>query len=266
MAKRSTRNRVKTSVGKAASKKAAVKKKAAKKTSAGKAVAEKTKTKPTGAKKAAVKKTRLKKASAKKAAARKKAAKQDAARQKALQKRSRKQTVASPLETALSKRTKSELIHLLIELARDDRTIEREIELRFPVKMSADALIEATRQAIVDATAYDSRQANHNFDYDYAAYETVARNFTQLLDMGELDAVMILALELMRMGSEQVEMSDEGLMSEDLEDCLWVAIEAVANSSLADQEIIEWCDRLETLDAIGCHCDQELQQLKEECQ
>ena len=41
---------------------------------------------------------------------------------------------------------------------------------------------------------------------------------------------MELALSLMKSGSEQVEMSDEGLMTADIEDCLRVVIKAVKSS------------------------------------
>ena len=39
----------------------------------------------------------------------------------------------------------------------------------------------------------------------------------RLVQLGELDAAMKLSLELMKQGSYQVEMSDEGLMSDDIE-------------------------------------------------
>ena len=38
---------------------------------------------------------------------------------------------------------------------------------------------------------------------------------------------MELSLELMKQGSYQVEMSDEGLMTEDIEDCLNVVLKAL---------------------------------------
>ncbi|MCL4855208.1 MAG: hypothetical protein KJZ78_27915, partial [Bryobacteraceae bacterium] len=69
----------------------------------------------------------------------------------------------------------------------------------------------ATRQAIADATDFDERQINYNFDYDYEAYEAVKRNFGKLIDQGHLKAVMELSQELMKQGSCQVEMSDEGM-------------------------------------------------------
>jgi hypothetical protein len=80
-------------------------------------------------------------------------------------------------------------------------------------------LVAATRQAIADATAFDRRDINRNFDYDYGAYEELKRNLDHMIDAGQLPLAMRLALELMKQGSYQVEMSDEGLMTPDIEAC-----------------------------------------------
>jgi hypothetical protein len=41
------------------------------------------------------------------------------------------------------------------------------------VATTPDELVAATRQAIADATAFDARDINRNFDYDYEAYGEV---------------------------------------------------------------------------------------------
>ncbi len=91
-------------------------------------------------------------------------------------------------------------------------------------------LVAATRQAIADATDFDEREINYNFDYDYEAYSAVKRNFGRLIDLGLLHAAMELSLELMSQGSYQVEMSDEGMMTEDVEECLQVVIKALESA------------------------------------
>ena len=98
--------------------------------------------------------------------------------------------------------------------------IQRELETRFEVEPPVAELIVNTQCAIADATDYDERQINHNFDYDYGAYETIQRNFRSLIAAGRIEDVMELSLSLMRAGSHQVEMSDEGLMADDIEECL----------------------------------------------
>lgn len=45
-----------------------------------------------------------------------------------------------------------------------------------------------------------------------------------MIEQGELRLAMELSLELMKQGSNQVEMSDEGLMTDDIEACLRVVL------------------------------------------
>ena len=59
--------------------------------------------------------------------------------------------------------------------------------------------------------------------------------------MGHLREAMALSLGLMKQGSYQVEMSDEGLMTDDIEACLRVVINALKKSHLPPGDIIEWC-------------------------
>ena len=103
----------------------------------------------------------------------------------------------------------------------------RRLESRFEVEPPPEELVAATRQAIADATDFDEREINYNFDYDYEAYSAVKRDFGRLIDLGHLRDAMELSLELMSQGSYQVEMSDEGLMTDDIEECLEVVVKAV---------------------------------------
>ena len=73
-----------------------------------------------------------------------------------------------------------------------------------------DELVAATRQAIADATAFDARDINRNFDYDYEAYGEVKRNLGRLVASGQLRLAMQVALDLMKRGSHQVGMSATG--------------------------------------------------------
>jgi hypothetical protein len=161
----------------------------------------------------------------------------------------------------LSKQTKAVLVDTLIEIIEDDRTIERQLIQKFDVKQSSDSLIEQTRQAIADATAFDSRQMLTNFDYDYGAYQTVQKNFSKMIEGGELDAAMALAIELMKSGSEQVEMSDEGDMVGDIEDCLRVVIQAVKLSDLPGKSVKAWVQDLKHAECVDFICDEDLETL-----
>ena len=77
------------------------------------------------------------------------------------------------LRQALARRKKAELVDVLVELAEADRGILRQLTARFDVATTPDELVAATRQAIADATDFDERDINRNFDYDDEAYGEV---------------------------------------------------------------------------------------------
>jgi hypothetical protein len=112
------------------------------------------------------------------------------------------------------------------------------------VATTPDELVVATRQAIADATAFDARDINRSFDYDYEAYGEVKRNLGRLVASGQLGLAMRLALGLMERGSRQVGMSDERLMAEDIEDCLSVRIKAITNRDLPVEQVYARCSAM----------------------
>src|SRR5277367_606329 len=148
------------------------------------------------------------------------------------------------LRKALARRTKAELVDVLLELAQTDRGVLRQLTARFNVPAAPDQLVAATHQAIADATDFDEREINHNFAYDYEAYGEVKRNLGRLIESGQLRLAMQLALELMKQGSYQVEMSDEGMMTGDIEDCLSVVLKALKTCDLSADEVLAWCSAM----------------------
>ncbi len=58
--------------------------------------------------------------------------------------------VAKRLHKARAKRTKNELIDVLVELARDDRNVLRQLDARFELEAPPQELAVATRQAIAE--------------------------------------------------------------------------------------------------------------------
>jgi hypothetical protein len=151
---------------------------------------------------------------------------------------------AAMLRQALARRKTTELVDILIELAEADLAVLRQLTARFDVATAPAELVAATRQAITDATRFDVREINRNFAYDYAAYSEVKRNLGRMIGSGQLRQAMPLAVELMKRGSYQVEMSDEGLMTEDIEGCLSVVIEALRRCDLPASEVIAWCSTM----------------------
>ena len=169
---------------------------------------------------------------------------------------------AAALRQALARRKKAELVDVLVELAEADRGVLRQLTARFAVATAPDELIAATRRAIADATDFDEREINRNFDYDYEAYSEVKRNLGRLIGSSQLQQAMALALELMKQGSYQVEMSDEGLMTEDIEDCLNVVLEALRKCDLPAAEVIAWCSAMLESDRVGFIAREPLQSLR----
>jgi len=126
--------------------------------------------------------------------------------------------------------------------------------------------VDATGHAIADATDFDERDINRNFSYDYEAYSEVKRNLSRLIELGQLKTAMELSLDLMKEGSHQVEMSDEGLMTEEIEGCLSVVIEAVKQSRPPAHEVITWCSAMLKTDRVGFICERDLQTLRDSIQ
>jgi hypothetical protein len=169
---------------------------------------------------------------------------------------------AARLRETLSKRTKAELIDVLVELARADHKLLRRLDARFEPEAPLKAIVAATRQAIADATDFDEREINYNFDYDGEAYAEVKRNLSRLIGQGHLGHAMELSLELMKVGSCQVEMSDEGLMTADIEECFSVVAEALKNSKRPPDEVIVWCKEMMKSDRVGFIYERQLQDLQ----
>jgi hypothetical protein len=165
------------------------------------------------------------------------------------------------LRKALAKGTKAELVDILVELAQHDRSLFRRLGIQFHLKFPAEELVADTRLAIADATDFDERQINRNFDYDYAAYDEVKRSLGRLVAEGQLPLAMELCLELMKQGSYQVEMSDEGVMTADIEECLAVVVKALTKGDLPPADVIAWCDRMLKTDRVGFIYRKELQSL-----
>lgn len=166
------------------------------------------------------------------------------------------------LRKALGQQKKAELIDILVELAGEDRRLLRRLTEQFDVATPPPELIAATRQAIAEATDFDERDINRNFDIDYDAYAEAKRNLDRLIKLGQLRPALDLSLELMKQGSYQVEMSDEGLMTEEIEECLAVVIKSLPSCGLPADEVIQWCQAMHAADRVGFIADRELSALR----
>jgi uncharacterized Zn finger protein len=167
------------------------------------------------------------------------------------------------LRLLLARRSKAELVDLLLETAQEDQRIFRQLTTRLDVDATPEELVAATRQAIADATHFDKREINRNFDYDDKAYLEVKQNLDRLIGMGQLRLAMQLSLELMKQGSYQVEMSDEGLMKDDIEDCFRPVLESIGKGDLPAVEAIAWCSAMLDNDRVKFIATEPLESLRE---
>jgi hypothetical protein len=170
---------------------------------------------------------------------------------------------AQQLRAALARCSKEKLIEILSECARADRAAYRRIAAHVELPASPDDLVPMTRAAIADATAFDERDINRNFDYDAEAYREVQRNLQHLIELKQLRLAMELALELMAQGSYQVEASDEGLMTDDIQACLKSLLKALPQRDLPATEVRAWCTAMINADRVGFICDEDLRTLRE---
>ena len=111
---------------------------------------------------------------------------------------SKRANTTAGLRKALNARSKPELVKTSCWNWRR-RTVEF-----FGSSPAPTELVAATRRAIADATDFDDRDMNTNFDYDYEADEEVKRNLARLIASGQLRLAMELSMELMKQGSRQV--------------------------------------------------------------
>jgi uncharacterized Zn finger protein len=169
---------------------------------------------------------------------------------------------AAALRQALARRKKAELVDVLLELAQADRGMLRQLTSRFDVAAAPEELVAATRQAIAEATDFDAREINRNFDYDCEAYREVKRSLDRLIGVGRLRLAMQLSLELMKQGSYQVEVSDEGMMTDDIEDCLSVVLANLKKCDLPAVEVIAWCSAMLDNDRVGFIAREPLRSLR----
>ena len=165
------------------------------------------------------------------------------------------------IEKALRKRTKADLIETILMIAKDHPVVARELESRLDVEKPLDLLVVDLSSAIDRATDFDERMINHNFDVDWQTYEDVQNRLSQLIKLGHLEDAKSLALKLMKDGSYQVESSDEGLMTDEIGDCLKPVIRAV--KAIGGAEAAKWAFEMQVADRVGFICDNELAKLRD---
>jgi hypothetical protein len=164
------------------------------------------------------------------------------------------------VEKELHKWTKAELVAMILAIAKEHAIVARELEDRLTIEKPADLLVADVSSAIDRATDFDERMMNHNFAVDWQAYADVQKGLSQLVELGLLADAKSLALKLMKSGSYQVECSDEGLMTDNISECLKPVIRAV--KAAGSDEAVKWAGDMQAADRVRFICDKELAQLR----
>lgn len=169
---------------------------------------------------------------------------------------------SSLIDKALRQQTKVDLIALILRMADEHAVIARELEDQLNIEKPVSQLVPDVSAAIDRATSFDRRKMNRNFDVDWQAYAAVQKGLARLVELGHLADAKSLALHLMKAGSYQVECSDEGLMSDEICDCLRPVIEAV--EAAGGSEAAQWARDMSQADRVGVICHEELAELRGE--
>lgn len=164
------------------------------------------------------------------------------------------------IDRALRTRTKADLIAMILALAKEHPVVARELERRLNIEKPVELLVADVSSAIDRATDFDECMMNYNFDVDWQAYDDVRKGLSLLVKLGRLAEAKSLALKLMKDGSYQVECSDEGMMSDDICECLKPVIQAV--KAAGGVEAAKWAGEMQEADRVGFICDQELAVLR----
>jgi hypothetical protein len=163
------------------------------------------------------------------------------------------------IEKELHKRVKADLVAIIMTIAREHPGVARELIDQLNVKVPVELLVVDLASAIDRATDFDERFINTNFEVDWKAYDEVQKGFSHLVQAGRLEDAKSLALKLMEDGSRQVEYSDEGLMTDEICECLKPVIHAVC--AAGGSTAAKWAKEMQKADRVGFICDQELVKL-----
>ncbi len=135
------------------------------------------------------------------------------------------------LRTALKQLNTTDLVELTLRVAQESKPCEWMLEQELLLDKPISLLVHDIEVAIDMATKVDERRLNDDFEYDWRAYEAVRRGLSQLVEKDGIEEAKALAVQLIEKGSYQIDCSDEGLMQDQIENCLRLVIAAVAGTS-----------------------------------
>lgn len=147
------------------------------------------------------------------------------------------------MTASLAGLSKEELISFVCEASLRWPALCRHVLMETEQDQPLTGLIGDIQAAIRAATFIPKEKLNRNFDYDVEEYEQVRIGLRKLMRLGHISEAMDLAIELLEAGNSQVEASDEGMMTEEIVECVNVVTEVVDFSGNATERQA-WANRL----------------------
>ncbi len=161
------------------------------------------------------------------------------------------------IDKALRRVRKDTLIQLLSRLCDESIYARWCIEAELEISKPLDLILHDLREAIRLATDAGDEPVNNNLTTDWKAYAEVKRLMELLVSAGALNEAMEIAIHFMEEASHQIEGSDEGMMLEDVEECLQPVLDALENFDETQRS--SWAFRMQRSDCLGVVCRERLQ-------
>ncbi|MDD2469228.1 MAG: SWIM zinc finger family protein, partial [Desulfobulbus sp.] len=153
-----------------------------------------------------------------------------------------KKTGVSKVRKLLGDKSREELLDLLVALAKEYPEIERRVQEAEQLRSGQiEPLVRSLRKEIKKLTAEPAWYSHWNNEGSVPDYSHVQRQLEALLDKGHADRLLELGDELWRLGTDQVEQSDdEGQTMGALSECMEIVLQAVAQSSWPRSQQLLW--------------------------
>ena len=167
-----------------------------------------------------------------------------------------RETRSERVRVIVQKMSKKDLVDLVCKLANDDSAVADDLLIAADGALVKEDLATAVRDAITAATYVPKHLINRNFPYDSAAYDRIEKGLKKLMSLGRTDEAMQLAVELMRSGSSQIELSDEGMMLDEVAGCIRIVHAGLTEAGVDDATREKWRAQMAKADCVGFVLDE----------
>lgn len=153
-----------------------------------------------------------------------------------------KRSGATKIHRLLAVKSREELLDLLVSLVREYPAVERRLLEDEQLRVGQiDPLLRSLRKEIRKLTDEPAWRNHWNNEGSVPDYSHVRQQFQSLLNAGHADQLLELGDELWRLGTNQVEQSDDdGETQGALSTCLDIVLQAVPRSSLSRSDQLLW--------------------------